>query len=69
MAVPKRKPSKSRRKTKRMHLKASAPAKAICPQCKEQRLPHHVCPNCGYYNGKEVIKDKTKEDQQQEKDK
>ncbi|HOO58287.1 MAG TPA: 50S ribosomal protein L32, partial [Anaerolineaceae bacterium] len=26
-----------------------------CPNCGEPRLPHHVCPNCGYYQGREVL--------------
>ncbi|MDH4140206.1 MAG: 50S ribosomal protein L32, partial [Coriobacteriia bacterium] len=32
-----------------------APAKSLCPQCHEVKLPHRVCPSCGYYDGKEVI--------------
>jgi len=26
-----------------------------CPQCHSKRLPHRVCKNCGYYNGKDVL--------------
>jgi len=26
-----------------------------CPQCGETRLPHHVCPHCGVYKGRQVI--------------
>ena len=29
---------------------------AICPQCQEPVVPHHVCTNCGTYRGKTVIK-------------
>ncbi|TET52525.1 MAG: 50S ribosomal protein L32, partial [Actinobacteria bacterium] len=28
---------------------------AECPQCHEMKLPHHVCPNCGYYKGKQAV--------------
>jgi len=28
----------------------------FCPHCRERMLPHRVCPNCGYYRGREVIK-------------
>jgi large subunit ribosomal protein L32 len=28
---------------------------SACPQCKKPRLPHRVCPHCGYYNGKPVV--------------
>ena len=27
-----------------------------CPKCHEAVESHKVCRNCGYYNGKEVIK-------------
>ncbi|HBX25512.1 MAG TPA: 50S ribosomal protein L32, partial [Firmicutes bacterium] len=26
-----------------------------CPHCGEMIRSHHVCPKCGYYNGKEVL--------------
>ena len=28
-----------------------------CPNCHELTAPHKVCANCGYYDGKEVLKD------------
>lgn len=55
MAVPKRKTSKSKRDKRRTHKKVPAPNLAVCPQCNESRLPHHVCPHCGYYKGRQVI--------------
>ena len=27
----------------------------LCPTCKELKMPHRVCPNCGNYNGALVI--------------
>lgn len=56
MAVPKRKTSKARRDQRRANWKLTAPGYTACPQCHEPKLPHHVCPECGYYDGKEVIK-------------
>ena len=56
MAVPKRKTSKQRRDKRRAssyRLKTYATVK--CPNCGEAKLPHHICPHCGYYDGKEVI--------------
>jgi len=32
-----------------------APALSVCPNCRESKLPHRVCPSCGYYKGKPVI--------------
>ena len=55
MAVPKRKTSKSKRDKRRTHQKLSAPNTAECPQCGEAKLPHHACPSCGIYKGREVL--------------
>ena len=37
-------------------VKLDAPALMKCPKCGEYKAPHRVCDNCGYYNGREVIK-------------
>ena len=55
MAVPKRKTSKSKRDMRRTHQKTSAPNTVACPQCGESKLPHHACPSCGTYKGKDVM--------------
>ncbi len=55
--MPKRKVSKARRNARRSNVwKISAPALMKCPQCSEFKLTHRVCKNCGFYNGREVIK-------------
>jgi large subunit ribosomal protein L32 len=55
MAVPKRRTTSATRDKRRSQHKASAPAKSVCPQCHQPKLPHRVCPECGYYGGKEVV--------------
>ena len=55
MAVPKRKTSKSKRDKRRTHQKTAGPTPVNCPQCDEPKLPHHVCPSCGFYKGRNVI--------------
>ena len=55
MALPKRKKSKSRRDKRRTHDKIEGPNVVECPKCGEARLPHHMCPECGSYNGRTVI--------------
>jgi len=56
MAVPKRKTSKARRDKRRSpNMKMAAPGLSICPKCHEPKLPHRVCPNCNYYDGKEIV--------------
>ncbi len=58
MAVPKRKVSKARRDKRRSSVwKLGAPTMVECPNCHELTAPHKVCANCGYYDGKEVLKD------------
>ena len=57
MAVPKRKMSKARRDSRRANWKLAAPGLVECPQCHELKRPHHVCPECGYYDGKEFVKE------------
>ncbi len=52
---PKRKLSKGRRNRRRAHDALSAPNLVVCPECGLPRLSHRVCPNCGYYEGRQVI--------------
>jgi large subunit ribosomal protein L32 len=49
MAVPKRRQSKQRQRKRRTHYKAEAPAVRACPRCGDPKVPHRVCPTCGYY--------------------
>ena len=55
MPNPKRRGSKCRRDKRRTHKKLANPAVSTCAQCKQVKRPHAVCPNCGTYNGREVI--------------
>ena len=55
MALPKRRQSKARSRKRRTHYKATAISSSACPQCGQPKMPHRICPNCGYYKGKPVI--------------
>ncbi len=55
MAVPKKKQSKARTGKRRSTWKAEAPAYSACPQCKQPKLGHRVCANCGYYAGRQAV--------------
>jgi large subunit ribosomal protein L32 len=55
MAVPKQKQSHARTTQRRSQHKIETPGYNACPQCHSPRLPHRVCPVCGYYKGREVI--------------
>ena len=55
MAVPKQKMSKSRTRRRRSHDALSTPMSSNCSKCGETKMPHRVCPHCGFYKGRKVI--------------
>ena len=56
MPVPKQKQGRIRTHTRRSaNMKISAAAQSTCPRCGAVKLPHHVCPSCGFYKDREVI--------------
>ncbi len=56
MAVPKQKKSRANTRMGRANWKLKTKQLAECPECHEAKLPHRICPSCGYYKGKEVVK-------------
>lgn len=57
MAVPKRKHSSARRDKRRSSVwRLNAPTLARCSKCGDYKFSHRVCPTCGYYKDREVIK-------------
>ncbi len=56
MGLPKRRHSNARTRKRRAHDALALPPLAVCPRCREKMLPHRVCPSCGYYRGREVVK-------------
>ena len=56
MAVPKKKTSKAKSRSRRASAwRLGPPARSECPQCTQAKLPHVVCPNCGWYGGRQAI--------------
>jgi large subunit ribosomal protein L32 len=55
MPNPKRRHSHSRQAKRRANWNYQPGNPSACPQCKEPKLPHQVCPHCGFYRGVEVI--------------
>jgi large subunit ribosomal protein L32 len=55
VAVPKRKKSRSRTRSRRAQWKAAPLTLVACDRCRETKLPHTVCGNCGTYNKRQVI--------------
>ncbi len=55
MAVPKRKSSKQKiRSRKGSHQHPVVDAKP-CPECGSPQQSHRVCSSCGYYKGRQVL--------------
>jgi large subunit ribosomal protein L32 len=55
MAVPKRRVSRSRQGKRRSHHHIKPLQIQYCPNCEQPVLPHHVCANCGHYQGREAV--------------
>ena len=60
MAVPKKRRSKSRKRTHRSLWKISVPTMVSCPNCDSLTIAHRVCTVCGYYKGVPVLQIKQK---------
>lgn len=52
---PKRRHSIARKGKRRAGIKLAIVKSVICPNCKSPRPSHAICPNCGFYKGKQVI--------------
>jgi large subunit ribosomal protein L32 len=59
--LPKRKLSKTRKRTRRNHDKLMLPHLVACEKCGAFKPAHQVCKECGTYGGEQVIEIK-KED-------
>jgi large subunit ribosomal protein L32 len=56
MAVPKKKTGKSKtRSRKSANMAFEVRSVAYCTRCGESKLPHRVCPACGYYKNRQVL--------------
>jgi large subunit ribosomal protein L32 len=62
LATPKSRTSHKRTSQRKSHWlgSLSAPGTTLCPQCGEVAQSHRVCPECGYYRGRQIIVKKTK---------
>ncbi|HUT22899.1 MAG TPA: 50S ribosomal protein L32 [Sumerlaeia bacterium] len=49
MPVPRRRRSVSRKGRTRAQKKLAQTQWAACPRCSAAKMPHRVCPSCGYY--------------------
>jgi len=55
MAHPKRRHSSSRTNKRRSHHGIAEPTLAECQNCGAYHKYHHICTECGYYRGRQVL--------------
>ncbi|GAB4355135.1 MAG: 50S ribosomal protein L32 [Candidatus Abyssubacteria bacterium] len=55
MAQPKRRISRTRRDKRRSHQALKPPNVIECPNCGRPAVSHRVCPECGFYKGRQVV--------------
>jgi large subunit ribosomal protein L32 len=56
MAVPKKKKSKSKTRSRRAsNWRIGTQARSTCPRCGAAKVPHTVCPSCGWYKNRQAI--------------
>ena len=54
MALPKKRVTSARRDKRRSHLAIKPVKPVLCSHCKQPKVAHRVCGNCGHYAGMEV---------------
>jgi len=69
MPNPKRRHSQQRGRKRRTFYIVKTKNLSKCPQCEKPKLPHRICPHCGYYKGKAMVIIKTKEEKKKEREK
>lgn len=53
--LPKKKRTQAKQGKRRSHLQLRPVSISTCPQCRTPKPSHRICPNCGYYAGREVL--------------
>lgn len=59
MPLPKRRHSSTRQAKRRTHYKLTPPTLSTCTRCNAKVLSHHICGECGYYNGRQWMTPKS----------
>lgn len=59
MPLPKRRHSAQRQAKRRTHYKITPPSLTECPRCHAAAQSHHICAQCGFYNGRQWMVGKT----------
>ncbi|HLD86100.1 MAG TPA: 50S ribosomal protein L32 [Patescibacteria group bacterium] len=60
MGLPGHRRTSSDKRRRAAHFALKPSSFTVCSHCKLPVRPHHVCANCGYYRGRQVLKIKSK---------
>jgi large subunit ribosomal protein L32 len=58
MPNPKHRHSRTRGRMRRAHDAIKPVSLSLCTHCNQPKMPHRVCPHCGYYKGQQIIEGK-----------
>ncbi|KAA1275726.1 MAG: 50S ribosomal protein L32 [Chloroflexota bacterium] len=56
-AVPRKKLTRARKGRRLAGYKLSPMHPSTCSRCRTAKRPHVVCPNCGFYRGRQVVEE------------
>ncbi|MBI3577593.1 50S ribosomal protein L32 [Candidatus Gottesmanbacteria bacterium] len=60
--LPKRRHSTRRGGKRHAAIKLTLTGVVKCPKCGAMKLPHRVCPKCGYYDGRATVAKREKKE-------
>lgn len=55
MAVPRNRTSNARKNSRRAHHAKKPKQLNVCSNCNHSRMPHRLCPHCGFYDGRSLF--------------
>jgi len=56
MALPGHRRTSSHKRRRASHFALKKVTLTACPKCKQPKLQHNACENCGSYSGRQVLK-------------
>lgn len=67
MGLPAKRRTKQSKRERAAHFALKTFSLISCAHCHRQIRPHRVCPHCGYYRGREVVKINTRSERRRKK--
>lgn len=69
MGLPAKRRTKQSKRERASHFALKTFRLTVCSHCKRNIRPHAVCPHCGYYQGRQVLKITSKTEKRAKKSK